>query len=317
MRTPVLALSTAVSVITLLLTACGGSGSGTTSPPPPKPQYIYSDGVVNGNAAVLSFPLTSTGTAVAPTVAASVGTADIIRAMATDGKGNLYVMTFQDANFSQIGLYVYSMSEGTLTLTRSFTNDNLGYGDGMTVTPSGIVYISIQNGPVAAFAANASGAALPFATYNVGLTLPDLATDASGNIYAQVDGQLTVNEYPAGFTSLTPIKTFTIPGPFYNCDPGIAVDSSGNLYVSSFYEIAVFAAGSTSATSTIKGTSAGLSSQTMIAPDSTGRIWVDNGDNPRYFDAFAAGSSGNVAPAYSFSTSTDVAGTWGTSLVID
>jgi hypothetical protein len=310
-------------MLTLLLASCGGSSSGsgssqttTTTTTTTTPQYIYSDGYVNGNAAILSFPLTSTGTTVTPTVAASPGTADIILAMSTDGNGNLYAMTAQDTNYSAIAVYVYSMSAGTLTLKRSFTNSTLSIASSMTVDHTGIVYISSHFSPIAAFAATASGAATPSALYTPSAPYNvtqdfflSMGTDTSGNIYGLDYEKAVIYEYPAGFTSLTPMKTFTYNSNLLGGDPNITVDSSGNVYLvggQGTGAIATFPAGSTSPTTTI--TSTNLYNYAALSLDSTGRIWVNTGFGTRYFEAFAANANGNATPVASFSSSTNFTG---------
>jgi len=281
--------------------------------------YAYTDGVVNGNAAILSFPLTSTGIAVTPTVAATAGTADIIRALRSDGQGKLYALTFQDANFSEIGVYVYGITDGELALERSFTSSAPFYADGFTVSTSGDVYVSMQDGLAITFPPTASGiqpayTELDLAQYGFAA----MATDSSGNIYGLEGDQ--VNEYDPGFADTTPIRDFSVPNQI-NDDPDVTVGADGTLYAwgcvlnTKCPEILEFAAGSATVTNTLNlsGTIDSIGGAIGL-DESTGLLWVDSFgqiSNSRVFDAFPTDASGTLAPSKSFTAvSTDFQGTW-------
>ena len=83
---------------------------------------------------------------------------------------------------------------------------------------------------------------------------------------------------------------------------GLAVDASGNLYVSDYTAkaIYVFAAGATGNTApirTIAGTATGLVQPYGIAIDSHGHLYVAQGhDDTAPIEEFAANADGNVAP---------------------
>jgi hypothetical protein len=89
---------------------------------------------------------------------------------------------------------------------------------------------------------------------------------------------------------------------------GIARDSAGRIYVTSFWNdsISIFAPGAAAAASPIaiiRGSKTGLGRPTGIAVDSKGKIFVVNGgadfdltDPVGRIDIYTAGSSGNVAP---------------------
>jgi sugar lactone lactonase YvrE len=79
----------------------------------------------------------------------------------------------------------------------------------------------------------------------------------------------------------------------------VAVDGSGNIYVANIAgSITVFAAGATGNVAplrTITGAATGLNGPGGITLDSSGKIYVANG-NGNSITVFAAGANGNVAP---------------------
>ena len=160
--------------------------------------------------------------------------------------------------------------------------------------------------------ANSSGTISPISTINLpaNLILGSLTTDSSGNIYVATSSD--IREYAAGSTgNATPLRilpanaTTTI-----GVVNGLAVDSSGNLFVSEERAgIAVFTAaqnGSVAPSRYILGASqpgGGLSTLELpgaIAVDASGNLYIANQNSN-----FTAGSivvfgptaTGNVAPA--------------------
>jgi hypothetical protein len=289
------------------LAGCSGGGSGTGSqkitPPPLATPYLYTAGIVNGNAVILSFPASSTGTKVVPTLAATVGSADVIASLRTDGAGNLYAMTLQNANYSEVNVYVYGMSNGTLTLKRSFFT-NAGLGCCMTVDKTGVVYMGIQNGALEIFAATASGTVAPTASYPIAESTDFLTTDSNGYIYGLNHDLAQVDVYAPGFSSPTPIKQLSYSNLNDAPENDIAVDSLGNIYIAEEYQILIIPAGATSPTSDKVFTgSAGL--QNAVTVDSSNRLWTSNdifGTSTKVFDEYNQLVTGNNSPISTFTS---------------
>jgi hypothetical protein len=277
-----------------------GGGSVKTTVPPPVTPYLYTGGLINNNAVVLSFPASSTGTNVAPLVSATMGSADVVASIRTDGAGNLYVMTLQNVNYNEVTVYVYGMSDGTLTLKRSFST-NSGLGGCMTVDKNGVVYIGIQNGPVQAFAATASGPVSPTASYPVAASTDFLTTDSNGYIYGLNQNSGQVDVYAPGFSSATPIKHLTYNNLGNAPENDIAVDSLGNIYIAEDSQILIIPAGATLA----KVFTGSLGSQNAVTVDSSNRLWTANdaiGNSTKTFDEYNQLVTGNNAPISTFTS---------------
>ncbi len=114
-----------------------------------------------------------------------------------------------------------------------------------------------------------------------------------------------MTEYAPGASgNVTPIATISASS-FGDADPGgLAIDSSGDLYVPAFvpntaneavYEFAPGASGAATPIATITGSSTGLSGPADVVLNSAGNIIVANSSNDT-ITTYAAGASGNAAP---------------------
>lgn len=155
---------------------------------------------------------------------------------------------------------------------------------------------------------------------NTGLDEPlGVALDSSENVYVANDaggdsGFGSVTIYPAGSDGdVTPSETIAGRKTGFDFPTGIALDSSGNIYVANCGEncggnnassVEVFAAGSSgnvTPSTTIIGTNTGLVNPFGITLDSGGNIYVANelaGQNGRgSITIYPAGSKGNAKPS--------------------
>jgi hypothetical protein len=122
----------------------------------------------------------------------------------------------------------------------------------------------------------------------------------ASNVYVVQNGSTSsILEFPASaLSSATPSNTITIPMQTTFC--AVAVDASGNLYVSAstvanptLYQVLVYAPGATgnaTATRTITGFSNYVVS---LAVDSTGQLYALSGNT---ISVFAANATGNATP---------------------
>jgi len=293
----------------LSLTGCtsGSSASSSTTP------SIYLGNTVSGNGEILGYPLTATGSVTATTTLTTPSAP--INRFTFDSAGRIYTMTSQTVSRSN---YAYTLNAypkgvtGTATPARTITGTiTTSSGDNaFAADSSGNMYVCF-GATLMKYTSTATGAAAPALT----LTLPDvtntMTTDAAGDLYVAANGGV-ITVFNAGFTTSTPARTIT-PASFVGAY-GIAVDTSGNLYLNgagTVDEIAVFSstAGANAVpTRIITGSLTTLSSDNSgsIGLDSLGNIYVRNlgTANATVVDVFSSTASGNVAP--SVITMTDI-----------
>jgi sugar lactone lactonase YvrE len=134
------------------------------------------------------------------------------------------------------------------------------------------------------------------------------AIDSSGNIYVTDLGANSVDIFAAGATgNVAPTKTISGTNTGLCRPSGIALDSTGKIYVSNQYSeeetctgytITVYAAGATGNATpiqTISGANTGLDEPNGLALDSNNNIYVANEDSSTV-TVYAATATGNVAP---------------------
>lgn len=138
-----------------------------------------------------------------------------------------------------------------------------------------------------------------------------VALDADHNVYvADISGsyQSAILVYPAGqYGNIAPVRTITGPDTDMGIATGLAVDSAGNIYVTSWFtssscagsvtEYAAGASGDAAPIAEIKGPETELCVTGGIAVDSNGNSYVTSGhQHGSSINVYAAGSTGNVRP---------------------
>ncbi|MGB8413846.1 MAG: choice-of-anchor D domain-containing protein [Candidatus Binatus sp.] len=221
--------------------------------------YVADDGPgASGLGSVFVYPAGSKANA-APTATISGTNTGLSypQGIAVDSNSNIYV-----ADEGAVSVFVYSAgSKGNVapTTTISGSNTELDTPEGIVVDSSLNIYVADDGDgscdgteSVYVYPVGSNGNAGPSATIsggNTGLCYPyGIALDSSGNIYVADEGAASVFVYPPlaslpsqpNYPNVTPIATISgnqtgLSGPY-----GIALDSSGNIYVSDYSANGVF-----------------------------------------------------------------------------
>jgi sugar lactone lactonase YvrE len=245
--------------------------------------------------------------------------------IALDSSGNIYVANIYTANTTrslefESSITVYPAgSKGNASPIAIIAGNNTGldYAQGIALDSSRNLYVSgdlSYGSGVNAYPAGSNGNVSPSASIagtDTGLASPDgITLDSGGNLYVSnsfggtsQSGSLTV--YRAG-SSGDAVPTTTITSNFIGIDfaSGIALDSTGNIYVANEFggpwddgTVTIYSAGSYATSSpiaTIAGGNTELSNPIGIALDSGDNIFVLNDDNA--ITVYPAGSAGDVMP---------------------
>ena len=322
-----------------------GSSGGTTTPSPTGGTTALSPAasfyVINQNflpSTILQFSRTANGSvAPASTIAGPAGAGFI--SLTVDALGSLYVGAQKfSGNVSpgpEIGpeILVYAPgATGTQSPSQTIT---AGLQANPTNTIAVIAVDSAQNlyavtgiavgtGPagrvytgVAVFAPNASGTFAPSKTIVGPLTgisnnASQMATDAAGNLYIASGPNISPGSIQifnsAATGNVAPTATLTGANTTVDNAQGVAVDTAGNIYVSSSGlngppSILKFSAGSTGNVAPVQAITGGpnpMEDLGNLRVDSTGNLYVVDGST---ILIFAPGAKGNVAPTATISSS--------------
>ncbi|MBV9027640.1 MAG: hypothetical protein JO311_03415 [Candidatus Eremiobacteraeota bacterium] len=179
--------------------------------------------------------------------------------------------------------------------------------------PDSMVYVASRDvNAVLGFPRTAHGNATPAITIagsKTQLSEPDaLALDSkSGNIYVVNDGgqgplSSEVLIFPKGANGNVPPQTLSGSKVPIRGSEGIALDASGEIYVSDYSARAVYvfpagASGNTAPIRTIAGSKTLLTQPSGLAFDAAGNLWITNTQNTTApILEFAPNANGNVAP---------------------
>ncbi|MGH7814006.1 MAG: NHL repeat-containing protein, partial [Candidatus Binataceae bacterium] len=273
---------------------------------------VYSAGSANNVAP--SATISSTGTGLS-----------MPNGIALDSGGNIYVanVTGGASTNGSVTSYLYAGTGYALPLTDlTGAATGLGAPQGVAIDSTGNVYVANNSlNSVTIYPPGADANASPSATISgaaTGLSQPyGIALDSSGNIYVANHiggpaGNGSVTVYATGATA-NASPTVTISAPASGTDntgldlpDGIALDSSGNIYVvnnaggpSNLGSVTIYPAGSSgnaAPNASIAGNLTGLDEAGGIAVDSSGNIYISNEANDSV-TVYARGANGNAAPA--------------------
>jgi hypothetical protein len=231
--------------------------------------------------------------------------------VAVDSSGNVYIADPANNVIEKVtpagtlSIFAGTGSGGWPTAGRA-TNSKLNYPSGVAVDSSDNVYIadSANNliekvtpaGTLSIYAGTGSGAAPTVGpATNSALNYPvGVAIDSSGNLYIlDVSNNLVEKVTPAGTLSIfagsghqgTPVSGGATSSSFNN-PHGIAVDSTGNVYIADSYNnavekvtpagtLSIFAGTGSGAAPTVgPATSSALTFPSDVAVDSTGNVYI-------------------------------------------
>lgn len=236
--------------------------------------------------------------------------------IAVDATGRVYV-----ANTSNILSFAYGAS-GSATPSTTLTTNAASWG--LAVDPSGdLVTTDFRNNVVDYFAPGATAGAAPVKQItgsNTQINYPyQAAFDGSGNLYVlNASASPSITKYSAasitgtGTINATPIAVITSATSNIDGPEGLAVDSTGRIYVGNSQNntITVFASGSngnTAPVATLSGSLGFSINQATIAVDpSTNDLYVAGGNNSSVY-VFAPVTSSSQTPIRTFTYGTAAA----------
>lgn len=282
----------------------------------------------NGNLAVFAPGASGNATPVANITNYDEDLSILPNGIAVDASGKIYTLD----NFDVLTFAANANGSVPPVSTISGSNTNLENSQALALDATGNIYVAtgVQNGfpsnYVNEYAAGSTGNVAPTATIsgsNTNLVSPaGIAVGATEKIYVTNLGMggastvPTVNVYAAGTKgNVAPIATISGSSTGLSGPNGIALDSSGKIYVANAGNdtVTVYAAGANgnvAPTATIGGPNTGLANPTGVALDNAGNIYVANYGHTRNsgtVTSYPAGANGNVAPTMTISGSnTDI-----------
>lgn len=276
----------------------------TATPMPTAPPIVSTQGVYVANYtgnSITSYAVDANG---------NVAPSSVISGTLTGLSGPIGITTASDgtiyvANFKGASVTVYAAgSTGNVAPIRKISGFNTGFNQpsSLKLDTLGDLYVSNQGGQsITEFAPNANGDPSPIRTISgpsSGLSYPTaIALDANNNVFVANQGRVvagSVTEYTSA-SDTTP--AFTIVDANTNNASGIALDASGNVYVSNINANAIteYAAGTPNVLATLSGSSTGLNGPAGIRFDSNGNLFVAETASSTV-SVFGPNPSGNAVP---------------------
>jgi len=170
--------------------------------------------------------------------------------LAVDADGNLFVANTNGRN-------VLAFKAGTTTLLRTLTYPSSAGPISLAFNPVGVLFAVNSRGFIAEYQ---PGSSSPSQTIDISqttriTTMGQIAFDSGGNLYAALVPQL---EKPAHVFKFAPGAKRGIDMQLEirsnSTEPGLAIDSKGDLYVGNYADVDVFASGSRKPTGRVGGT---------------------------------------------------------------
>lgn len=357
-------LSFAMLGVSVWLAGCGGSGSANTPISPIDPTTVAPTAANSfyttanpesflpnpQGPSILQFSRTANGS-VAPSSTITGPMGYNFDAVTVDGMGNLYAggRFFSGTNQAGSRIAVYAAgASGTAAPARTITSGlNALISTGifsMAVDTANNLYVAtdivVGTGPagriyegIAIYPAGTNTASRVIAGDATGILNPtQIAVDSANNVYVastgiQAAGSIQVFG-PTASGNVAPIRTIAGDATTIYNTRGIAVDATGDIFVStitlapqngpylggtpSIVEFAPTANGNVAPTRIISGAAAGLETVGNLRLDSSGNIYALGGPGVL---KFAPGATGNVAPE-STVTSTAALGEGGPEIAV-
>ena len=286
------------------------TSQGPTPTPSSPPLLLY---VANSNNTVTAYDLNADGdVAPARTIAGPHTGFNSPVDVTHDSSGNLYVANNSPTPDNLFSFVVFAPgASGDASPIRAVIGDitQLEQPYSIAVDAGGTVYIAnvgegLYGNGVTEYASGANGNAPPIRTIKAPSFAFDpgpLAIDPSGNlVVAQILSVPKILTFAPGATDYRfPLRTLTGDQTALNSYTGIAVDSTGKLYVAGYdpSRVTVFAAGANgnvAPVQRIEGPSTGLGLPGGIAVDGAGNIYVSDLNNK--ITVYAPGSDGDAHP---------------------
>jgi hypothetical protein len=348
-----LMVATGILCLSLGMIGCGGStsGSGSTPVTPTPPVVItptapalvsggaqtvyFAQTGFNGTDKVLEFPAGGNGS-LTPSVTLSPNR--FITALATDSSGQLYVLgyTIASCDFQVYAAGATSTSVPIRDVFLPMIGVNCTVPNAITVDASGSVYVGNEDGTIYVYSSTANGSATPVRTISgaatgiaTDATIQQLAVDSSGLLYVSSDvlqgssgsGTLTVvgtiSVFAAGANgNVAPVRTIANSSEF----GGLALDSSGNIFVVGPSGIEEFPSNASGAATPEKSISPGSLTNGfyLLQVDSVGNIYALTVDSTRTILSITAvppSSSGVVSPVLT-TTSSSLTAAYGHAMAV-